>query len=178
MGLRCGRDVCGAHRFPTGSKAGERQVVAACKDGSLRVNDHVGYAECRKLQDQIEADRAHLGRHDRRTQCDLVNHICDMRRYDRASVETESEDGLMTDGKSEEEGVGLRSDPEHGLRQAEETEKGYAENSAEEEAERDERVWQREVPSPGSFYRRRKGSLRERTLLYSRLRKLQDPAGE
>ena len=118
IGFKCDRIDCGAGRFPTGSKTVAEQVVAACKDGNPLVSGHVDYAENRKHLGQIEGHHSHLGRHDRRKQCVLVIHTCDMRSFGRASALTASEGGVMTDGKTsagfEGEGGGMRTGRESG----------------------------------------------------------------
>ena len=152
IGLKCDRIDCGAVRFPTRSKTVAEQVVAAYEDGNLLVNGHVDYAEYRRHLGQIEGHHSHLGRHDRRKQCVLVTHTCDMRSFGRANALTASEGGVMTDGRiaadCEGEAGGLRNDREYGRgrRQAEESRRGHARNAVEEEAGRDERACPLAVP--------------------------------
>ena len=84
--VKCGRIDCGAARFPTKGKTGEKQVVAAYADDNLRGNGHVDYAEDRKPLDQTEGHHTHLGRHGKMKQCVLATHTCDKLSYGRANA--------------------------------------------------------------------------------------------
>ena len=152
MDVKCARIDCGAIRFPARNQTGARQVVAVCEADNPRVNDHVDYAESRKHLDQIEGTHSHRVRLDRRMRCVPVTHNGDMLSYGRVNVETESDDGLMSDGRTATEGetVGLRNDREHDLdyRHAEEGRKGCV-GDVVEGSERDERAWFLAAISPG-----------------------------
>ena len=98
--VKFARIDCGAIRFPTKNKTGEKQVVAAYEDDSLRGNVHVDYAEYRRPLDQTEGHHTRLRKHGKMKQCVLATHTCNKLSYGRANSWTENEDGVMTDGRT------------------------------------------------------------------------------